>query len=47
MASYLSDDIIRFSGFGDITGSNYKIDQRRMAYMKKIASRFYGEDLIM
>ena len=47
VASYLNNDIIRFSGFGDISGSDYEIDQKRMQYMKKIASKFYGEDLIM
>eukprot|EP00347_Sterkiella_histriomuscorum_P018289 403346077 len=46
VASYMGNDIIRFSGFGDIAGSDYQIDRKRMDYLKSIAAKFYGDDVI-
>ena len=46
VTSYMADDVIRISGFGDFTSANAEIDQKRIKYLKEIASKFYGEEAI-
>ena len=46
VVSYLADDILRVSGFGDFTTDNAEIDKKRMKYIKEIASKFYGEEAV-
>jgi hypothetical protein len=42
VSSYLDNDVVRISGFGDIAGLDTTIDEKRMDYMKEIAAQFYG-----
>jgi glycine/D-amino acid oxidase-like deaminating enzyme len=46
VSTFLSDGVIRISGFGDASGYDPKIDIKRMDFIKHIASDYYGQDVI-
>ncbi len=46
VSSYLQNNTIRVSGFGDIAGLDTKLDDGRIEYLKRLAAEMYGPELI-
>lgn len=47
MSTLLQNNVIRFSGLGDITGlDSDTIDPKRMNHLKRLASQYFGERVL-